>query len=87
MVGSAAAAEEWGVQPVVVDDVLLDLSDEIRSLGLRTAVLTNGTDTISSESKLVGADSLLMRTHLFEGVADLRERLNQAGVEVSQPTS
>jgi FMN phosphatase YigB (HAD superfamily) len=137
MAGSAPAAEEWGVQPAVVDDALLELSDEIRGLGLRTAVLTNGTDTIRAEiaamgiadrfdavfnsadigfvkpdvrafahvlhalavaaeevfftddsaSKLVGAESLSMRTHLFEGVDDLREHLIEAGVEVRQPAS
>jgi FMN phosphatase YigB (HAD superfamily) len=52
--GSAPAAEEWGVQPAVVDEALLDLSDEIRSLGLRTAVLTNGTDTIPAEIAALG---------------------------------
>lgn len=133
--GSAPAAQEWAIQSAVVDDALLVLSDEIRGLGLRTAVLTNGTDTITAEiaamgiadrfeavfnsadigfvkpdirafehvlhaldvpgeqvfftddsaSKLVGADSLSMRTHLFEGVDDLREHLIEAGVEVSRP--
>ena len=135
--GSEMAAEEWGVQAAVVDKALLELSDEIRCLGLRTAVLTNGTDTIRAEiaamgigdrfdavfnsadigfvkpdvrafrhvldalavaaeevfftddsaSKLVGADSLSMRTHLFKGVDDLRERLIHVGVEVRQPLS
>ncbi|TFV99905.1 HAD family hydrolase [Leifsonia flava] len=132
LVGNVSAAEEWGVQPAVLDEAVLDLSDEVRSLGLRTAVLTNGTDTIPDEvaalgiasrfdaifnsadigfvkpdvrafghvldalsvtgaevfftddsaSKLKGADSLLMRTHLFEGVGDLRDHLIAAGVEV-----
>lgn len=48
LVGDQAAAEEWGAQTWSVDDALLDLSDEIRA-GLRTAVLTNGTDTIAAE--------------------------------------
>ncbi|SIO27270.1 HAD family hydrolase [Agromyces cerinus] len=52
--GSAPAAEEWGVQPSVVDESLLALSDEIRSLGLTTAVLTNGTDTIPAEIAALG---------------------------------
>ncbi|MGI9822837.1 HAD family hydrolase [Agromyces sp. Marseille-Q5079] len=52
--GSAPAAEEWGVQPAVVDDALLELSDEIRGLGLTTAVLTNGTDTIPAEIAALG---------------------------------
>lgn len=134
-VGSAAAAEEWGAQSAIVDEALLELSDEIRALGLRTAVLTNGTDTIHAEiaamgiggrfdavfnsaeigyvkpdirafqhvldalavgpeevfftddsaSKLGGADTLSMRTHLFEGVAGLRRQLIQAGVDVTEP--
>jgi HAD superfamily hydrolase (TIGR01509 family) len=136
MAGNTSAAEEWGVQPAVVDEALLELSDEIRGSGVRTAVLTNGTDTIAAEisalgiadrfdaifnsadigfvkpdvrafehvlraltvdardvfftddsaSKFAGADSLSIRTHLFEGVNDLRSRLIEAGVEVS-PTS
>ena len=53
-VGSETAAEEWGVHPAVVDDALLNLSDEIRRLGLRTAVLTNGTDTIPAEIAALG---------------------------------
>lgn len=135
LVGSAAAAEEWGSQSPVVDEELLELSDEIRAVGLRTAVLTNGTDTIHAEiaamgignrfdavfnsadigyvkpdvrafghvldalgvgaedvfftddsaSKLVGADALSIRTHLFEGVAGLRRQLIQAGVAVTEP--
>lgn len=137
MAGSAAAAAEWGLQPAVVDVALLELSDEVRGLGLRTAVLTNGTDSIRAEiaamgigtrfdavfnsaeigfvkpdvrafqyvldalgvaaeevfftddsaSKLVGADSLAIRTHLFAGVDDLRRHLIQAGVEVTQPSA
>ncbi|MFJ3487945.1 HAD family hydrolase [Leifsonia aquatica] len=132
-VGSAAAVAEWGRQPTVVDETVLELSDELRGLGLRTAVLTNGTDTIRAEidamgivdrfdaffnsaeigfvkpdirafrhvldalvveaedvfftddsaSKLVGADSLSIRTHLFAGVDDLRGHLRQAGVDVA----
>ncbi|MFB6610406.1 HAD-IA family hydrolase [Agromyces sp. NPDC056379] len=130
--GSAPAAEEWGVQPSVVDEAMLDLSDELRSMGLTTAVLTNGTDTIPAEiaalgiadrfdaifnsadigfvkpdvrafehvldalgvtgaevffaddtaSKLVGADRLSMRTHVFDGVDGLRDQLRAAGVGV-----
>lgn len=136
-VGSAPAANEWGVQPAELDEGLLELSDEIRSLGLRTAVLTNGTDTISAEithmgiadrfdaifnsadigftkpdirafehvldalgvaaeevfftddsaSKLAGADSLSIRTHLFTGIDTLCEQLVQAGVEISPPAA
>ncbi|MBF4511529.1 HAD-IA family hydrolase [Plantibacter sp. VKM Ac-2885] len=49
LVGDQAAAEEWGAQTWSVDDALLELSDEIRTAGLTTAVLTNGTDTIAAE--------------------------------------
>ena len=132
LAGNVPAAEEWGVQPAVVDEAVLALSDEVRSLGLRTAVLTNGTDTILAEiaalgiasrfdaifnsadigfvkpdvrafehvldalgvtaaevfftddsaPKLVGADSISMRTHLFHSVEDLRDHLVAAGVGV-----
>jgi glucose-1-phosphatase len=54
LAGSAKAAQEWGVQPAIVDEDVLELSDEIRSLGLRTAVLTNGTDTIPAEIAALG---------------------------------
>lgn len=53
-VGSAAAVAEWGRQPTLVDEAVLELSDELRGLGLRTAVLTNGTDTIRAEIAAMG---------------------------------
>lgn len=53
-VRNPSAADEWGVQPAELDVALLELSDEIRTLGLRTAVLTNGTDTISAEVTELG---------------------------------
>lgn len=130
--GIPSAAEEWGGQPAALDESIVELSDELRGLGLTTAVLTNGTDTIPAEiaalgigdrfdaifnsadigfvkpdvrafehvlgelgvtgaevfftddtaSKLVGADRLSMRTHLFDGVDGLRDRLIAAGVAV-----
>lgn len=52
--GSAAAAEEWGSQSAAVDEDVLGLSDEIRILGLRTAVLTNGTDALPAELAAMG---------------------------------
>ncbi|NJI60243.1 HAD family hydrolase [Microbacterium oxydans] len=48
-IGNAAAATEWGAHPAMVDGDVLDLSDELRAAGLRTAVLTNGTDTLPAE--------------------------------------
>jgi putative hydrolase of the HAD superfamily len=127
-----AAADEWGVQPATVDEDILELSDEIRRLGLHTAVLTNGTDEVASEladlgiagrfdaifnsaeigyvkpdvrafqhvldalnvtgpevfftddseTKLAGADSLSMPTHLYRGINELRNALAESGVPV-----
>ena len=128
-----AAAEEWSAQPAALDDGVLELIDDVRESGVRTAVLTNGTDTIPAEiaahgiasrfdaifnsaeigyakpdtrafrhvldalgvdgsevfftddsaSKLVGAQSLAIRTHHFAGVDDLRAHLARAGVDVA----
>lgn len=47
--GNAAAAEEWGSQPFHVDEEVLGLVDDLRANGIRTAILTNGTDTIPAE--------------------------------------
>lgn len=129
-IGSAPAAEDWARQPAALDESVLALADEIRRTGIRTAVLTNGTDTIPDEiaahgiadrfdaifnsaeigyakpdirafrhvlealdvtaaevfftddspSKLAGAESLSMRTHVFTGADDLRDRLIAAGI-------
>jgi putative hydrolase of the HAD superfamily len=68
LVGNAQAAREWGTQPAVVDETLLDLSDEIHGLGLRTAVLTNGTDTIAAE---VAAHGIASRFDSIFNSADL----------------
>lgn len=48
-IGHADAAEDWGRQPFQVDQQVLDLVDELRAHGIRTAILTNGTDTIPAE--------------------------------------
>lgn len=48
-IGNAVAAEDWGRQPFQVDQQVLDLVDELRAHGIRTAILTNGTDTIPAE--------------------------------------
>ncbi|MEV8249412.1 HAD family phosphatase [Microbacterium sp. NPDC076768] len=53
-VGVAQAAEEWGAQPARVEDSVLMLMREVRDAGLRTAVLTNGTDSISAELSALG---------------------------------
>lgn len=49
--GSAAPAEEWSRQPYRVDAGVVALADQLRAVGLRTAVLTNGTDTIPAEAE------------------------------------
>ncbi|WP_072803548.1 HAD-IA family hydrolase [Rhodococcoides yunnanense] len=131
-VRSTEAAEEWSSRLPTVDAEMLDLADELRALGLRVAVLTNGTDTIASEvaesgidghydaifnsadigfvkpdvrafehvlhaldcdgpqvffaddseSKLSGARTLGLTTHLFTGIRTLRADLARAGVAV-----
>jgi putative hydrolase of the HAD superfamily len=53
-VGNPDAAEEWGRQPFESDRAVLDLADELRALGLATAILTNGTDTIPYEAERLG---------------------------------
>ncbi|WP_231880409.1 HAD family hydrolase [Microbacterium sp. H83] len=47
--GNAEAAEAWGSQPFHVDEEVLGHVDELRANGIRTAILTNGTDTIPDE--------------------------------------
>lgn len=48
-IGNADAAEDWGRQPFRADQQVLGLVDELRAHGIRTAILTNGTDTIPAE--------------------------------------
>ena len=52
-----AAAEEWGRQPFTPDEEVLGLVDELRANGIRTAILTNGTDTIPAEVASMGIGS------------------------------
>ncbi|TWE10119.1 HAD family hydrolase [Rudaeicoccus suwonensis] len=52
--GKPVAAQDWGAQPFVADGALLALADELRAAGRTTAILTNGTDTISAESETLG---------------------------------
>lgn len=47
--GHSEAATAWGEQPFEIDREAIALSDELRGLGLLTAVLTNGTDTVAAE--------------------------------------
>ena len=48
-IGDTAAAVAWGEQPFTADRAVLELIDDLRSAGYRTAVLTNGTDGIPDE--------------------------------------
>ena len=47
--GHPEAAAAWGEQPFEIDREVIALSDELRGLGLLTAVLMNGTDTVGVE--------------------------------------
>lgn len=55
--GNREAAAEWGRQPFDSDPAMLALADALRALGLRTAILTNGTDTIPAETAELGLDA------------------------------
>ena len=55
--GSAQAAVEWAAHPSTADEAVLALSDELRASGIRTAILTNGTDTIDAELRDLGIDA------------------------------
>ena len=55
-VGSAQAAIEWLAARGSVDHEVLALADELRAEGLRTSILTNGTDTIDDEMAKLGID-------------------------------
>lgn len=55
-IGAPAAAAEWGRSPFHVDPDLLRLADDLRARGIRTAILTNGTDTIAEELRGTGVD-------------------------------
>ncbi|UNK69771.1 HAD family phosphatase [Microbacterium sp. H1-D42] len=54
---NTVAAAEWAAHPSTPDEDMLALSDELRASGIRTAILTNGTDTIPAELRELGIDS------------------------------
>ncbi|SJN30086.1 hypothetical protein FM104_06815 [Microbacterium esteraromaticum] len=56
-IGHSQAASEWGVHPSTADDEMLALSDALRASGIRTAILTNGTDTITTELRELEIDT------------------------------
>lgn len=53
-VGAPAAAAAWAAERGVLDDAVLALVGELRNAGVRTAILTNGTDTIPEEARHLG---------------------------------
>ncbi|MBY6060622.1 HAD family phosphatase [Microbacterium esteraromaticum] len=57
VLGSPDAAQEWAAHPSEPDESMLALNDELRASGIRTAVLTNGTDTIRTELHELGIAS------------------------------
>ncbi len=65
--GNPAAAQEWSRQPYRVDAEVIALADQLRAAGLRTAILTNGTDTIPAE-----AEQMRLHDH-FEAVFNSAE--------------
>lgn len=54
--GNAGAAAEWGELPSEVDREMLVLSEKLRASGIRTAILTNGTETIPDEMRNLGIE-------------------------------
>lgn len=48
------AARAWAATPSHIDDEVVRLASELRALGLTTAILTNGTDTIPDELRALG---------------------------------
>lgn len=49
-----AAAEEWGRTSFRIDAEMIALVDELSAIGIRRAILTNGTDTIPDEIEQCG---------------------------------
>lgn len=49
-----AAVNAWGSQSVSTDPQVLRLADELRTAGLTTAILTNGTDETAAEVEQLG---------------------------------
>lgn len=90
--GSADAAEEWGRQPSVVAADVLAIADALRAAGIRTAILTNGTDTIPAEAAELGLtahfDAIFNSAEIGWAKPDIRafqhvlDALGLAGAEV-----
>lgn len=90
--GSMAAADEWGRQPSEVDPEVLAIADALRAAGIRTAILTNGTDTIPAEAAALGLtahfDAIFNSAEIGWAKPDVRafqhvlDALGLAGAEV-----
>ncbi|MFE6995357.1 HAD family hydrolase [Microbacterium sp. NPDC057659] len=52
--GAPDAASEWGAQGARLDEGVLALAAELRDAGIRTAILTNGTDGVRAEIDELG---------------------------------
>ncbi|MDR2997344.1 MAG: HAD family phosphatase [Microbacterium sp.] len=52
--GAPEAAADWGAQRARLDEGVLALAAELRDLGYRTAILTNGTDDVRAEIEVLG---------------------------------
>jgi len=57
LIDNPQAAAEWAAHPSEADERMLQLSDELRGAGIRTAILTNGTDTIPAELRDLEIDT------------------------------
>lgn len=53
-VNAPGAAVEWAAERGALDAAVLALAAELRGVGVRTAILTNGTDTIPDEVREIG---------------------------------
>lgn len=56
-VDDPGAAAEWLAERGTVDPAMLELADELRSIGITVAILTNGSDTIPDELDELGVTS------------------------------
>lgn len=52
--GNTGAVAEWAAQIARADPEILRLADELRTAGVTTAILTNGTDETTAEARELG---------------------------------
>ena len=60
--GSTAAAHKWLANRGTLDPTMTAIIADLRNAGQRTAILTNGTDTINDVLRDLGIDDLVERT-------------------------